>query len=147
MGAQAVLVANRGEIAVRVLRAAAELGLRTVAVHAAEDEAHLRAADEAVPVGGYLNADDILAAALDTGCELLHPGYGFLSEDAEFARRCAESGITFVGPAPEVLALFGDKARARTLAFELGVPVLPGSRGVATPDEARELLAEGPVID
>lgn len=146
MGAQAVLVANRGEIAVRVLRAASELGLRTVAVYAAEDDAHIRPADEAVPVGDYLDADAVLDAARSTGCELLHPGYGFLSEDASFARRCGEAGIEFVGPAPEVLGLFGDKARARALAFELGVPVLPGSQGPASLDEARELLTGGPVM-
>ncbi|WP_327715524.1 ATP-grasp domain-containing protein [Streptomyces sp. NBC_00490] len=140
----AVLVANRGEIAVRVLRAAAEAGLRTVAVHEEGDEAHLRPADEAVPLGGYLDAGALVDAALRTGCSFLHPGYGFLSEDADFARRCRDAGITFVGPSPDVLDLFGDKVRARELAVATGVPVLPGVRGGLA--EARAFLAGGPVM-
>ncbi|MHC5257995.1 acetyl-CoA carboxylase family protein [Streptomyces sp. UC4497] len=148
MGSAAVLVANRGEIAVRVLRAAAELGLRTVAVHEPGDEAHLHLADEAVPLaaGGYLDAEALVAAARRSGCTYLHPGYGFLSESAELARRCADAGLTFVGPSPEVLDLFGDKARARALAVETGVPVLPGTEGDTTLEEARAFLAEGPVM-
>lgn len=143
MGAAAVLVANRGEIAVRVLRAAAEAGLRTVVVYEEGDTAHTRPADEAVPVGGYLDGEALIAAARATGCALLHPGYGFLSEDAGFARRCAEAGVVFVGPSPEVLDVFGDKRRARELAAGLGVPVLAGADGL---DGARELLADGPVM-
>ncbi|MFI8228389.1 carboxyl transferase domain-containing protein [Streptomyces sp. NPDC085900] len=143
MGAAAVLVANRGEIAVRVLRAAAEAGLRTVAVYEEGDAAHTRPADEAVPLPGYLDGAALLAAARATGCDFLHPGYGFLSEDAGFARRCGEAGIVFVGPSPEVLDVFGDKRRARELAAGLGVPVLAGADG---PDGARELLADGPVM-
>ncbi|MGW1751308.1 carboxyl transferase domain-containing protein [Streptomyces sp. NPDC002092] len=143
MGTAAVLVANRGEIAVRVLRAASEVRLRSVAVYAEGDDAHARLADEAVPLGGYLDGGALLAAARGTGCDFLHPGYGFLSEDADFARRCADAGVTFVGPAPEVLAVFGDKARAREFAVEAGVPVLAGADG---PDGARELLAAGPVM-
>ncbi|MGW2835497.1 carboxyl transferase domain-containing protein [Streptomyces sp. NPDC001286] len=143
MGAAAVLVANRGEIAVRVLRAAAEAGLRTVAVYEEGDAAHTRPADEAVPLSGYLDGAALLAAARATGCDFLHPGYGFLSEDAGFARRCGEAGIVFVGPSPEVLDVFGDKRRARELAAGLGVPVLAGADG---PDGARELLADGPVM-
>ncbi|MFJ9130573.1 carboxyl transferase domain-containing protein [Streptomyces sp. NPDC102340] len=148
MGSAAVLVANRGEIAVRVLRAAAELGLRTVAVHEPGDEAHLHLADEVVPLasGGYLDAEALVAAARRSGCTYLHPGYGFLSESAAFARRCAGAGLTFVGPSPEVLDLFGDKARARALAVETGVPVLPGTEGDTTLEEARAFLAEGPVM-
>ncbi|WP_328634292.1 carboxyl transferase domain-containing protein [Streptomyces sp. NBC_00356] len=148
MGSAAVLVANRGEIAVRVLRAAAELGLRTVAVHEPGDEAHLHLADEAVSLaaGGYLDAEALVAAARRSGCTYLHPGYGFLSESAAFARRCAGAGLTFVGPSPEVLDLFGDKARARALAVETGVPVLPGTAGDTTLEEARAFLAEGPVM-
>ncbi|MER5450730.1 carboxyl transferase domain-containing protein [Streptomyces sp. NPDC002764] len=143
MGAAAVLVANRGEIAVRVLRAAAEAGLRTVAVYEEGDTAHTRPADEAVPLSGYLHGDALLAAARATGCDFLHPGYGFLSEDAGFARRCGQAGIVFVGPSPEVLDVFGDKRRARELAAGLGVPVLAGADG---PEAARELLADGPVM-
>ncbi|MGW0928862.1 carboxyl transferase domain-containing protein [Streptomyces sp. NPDC002644] len=150
MGSAAVLVANRGEIAVRVLRAASELGWRTVAAYAEGDEAHLGAADEAVPVpGGYLDAAGLVAAALRTGCGFVHPGYGFLSEDAEFARRCAAAGLVFVGPSPEVLEVFGDKARARRLASEAWVPVLPGTEGGSGPEgleAARALLAGGPVM-
>ncbi|MEB8337121.1 acetyl-CoA carboxylase family protein [Streptomyces endophyticus] len=148
MGSAAVLVANRGEIAVRVLRAAAELGLRTVAVHEPGDETHLHLADEAVPLaaGGYLDAEALVAAARRAGCTYLHPGYGFLSESAALARRCADAGVTFVGPAPEVLDLFGDKARARALAVETGVPVLPGTAGDTTLEEARAFLSDGPVM-
>ncbi|MCX5535341.1 ATP-grasp domain-containing protein [Streptomyces sp. NBC_00006] len=148
MGSAAVLVANRGEIAVRVLRAAAELGLRTVAVHEPGDEAHLHLADEVVPLaaGGYLDAEALVAAARRSGCTYLHPGYGFLSESSAFARRCAGAGLTFVGPSPEVLDLFGDKARARALAVGTGVPVLPGTEGDTTLEEARAFLAEGPVM-
>lgn len=148
MGAAAVLVANRGEIAVRILRAAAELGLRTVAVYVEGDDAHVGRADEAVPLGdgGYLDAEALLAAARRTGCGCLHPGYGFLSEDAGFARRCADAGITFVGPSPEVLELFGDKARARELAVQAAVPVLPGTHGATSPEEARAFLAGGPLM-
>ncbi|MFI8189417.1 carboxyl transferase domain-containing protein [Streptomyces sp. NPDC085946] len=146
MGSAAVLVANRGEIAVRVLRAAAEAGLRTVAVYADGDDAHVRQADEAVPVSGYLDAEAVLAAARRTGCGFLHPGYGFLSEDADFARRCADAGITFVGPPAAVLEVLGDKARARALAVEAGVPVLDGTPGATGPDKAREFLAGGPLM-
>ncbi|MEU6161204.1 carboxyl transferase domain-containing protein [Streptomyces sp. NPDC047130] len=150
MGSAAVLVANRGEIAVRVLRAASELGWRTVAAYAEGDEAHLGAADEAVAVsGGYLDAAGLVEAALRTGCGFVHPGYGFLSEDAEFARRCAAAGLVFVGPSPEVLEVFGDKARARRLASAAGVPVLPGTEGGSGPEAleaARALLAGGPVM-
>ncbi|MFF0290454.1 carboxyl transferase domain-containing protein [Streptomyces sp. NPDC005262] len=149
MGSAAVLVANRGEIAVRILRAAAEAGLRTVAVYAEDDaEAlHVRLADEAHPLPGtgaaaYLDRAAVLAIAGRAQCGLLHPGYGFLSEDAQFAAECAASGVTFVGPSPEVLALFGDKARARGLARRLGVPVLAGTQGATTLDEARAFLAE-----
>ncbi|NWF28691.1 carbamoyl-phosphate synthase large subunit [Streptomyces sp. PKU-EA00015] len=147
MGSDAVLVANRGEIAVRVLRAAEEAGLRTVAVYAEDDAqaAHVRLADEAHPLPGtgpaaYLDGAAVLAAARKAGCGLLHPGYGFLSEDADFAARCTAEGIVFVGPDPEVIALFGDKGRARALAGRLGVPVLAGTDGPTSLAEAREFL-------
>lgn len=148
MGSAAVLVANRGEIAVRVLQAAAEAGLRTVAVYADDDAAarHVQLADEAQPLGGtgpaaYLDADAVLTAARRSGCELVHPGYGFLSENADFAGRCAEAGLRFVGPSPEVLGLFGDKARARALAVRLDVPVLAGTQGPTSLAEAADFLA------
>jgi acetyl/propionyl-CoA carboxylase alpha subunit len=148
MGSAAVLVANRGEIAVRVLQAAAEAGLRTVAVYAEDDATarHVQLADEAHALGGvgpaaYLDADSVLAVARRSACELVHPGYGFLSEDAEFAARCAQAGLRFVGPSPEVLGLFGDKARARALAERLQVPVLAGTRGPTSLAEAAEFLA------
>ncbi|MEW1927640.1 carboxyl transferase domain-containing protein [Streptomyces sp. NPDC088360] len=148
MGSAAVLVANRGEIAVRVLQAAADAGLRTVAVYADDDaaERHVQLADEAQPLGGtgpaaYLDAGAVLAAARRSGCELVHPGYGFLSEDADFAARCAQAGLRFVGPSPEVLGLFGDKARARALAVRLGVPVLAGTQGPTSLAEAADFLS------
>ncbi|GAA0499645.1 acetyl-CoA carboxylase family protein [Streptomyces olivaceiscleroticus] len=147
----AVLIANRGEIAVRVARAAAAAGLRSVAVYAEDDAAapHVRLADEAHPLPGsgpaaYLDAAALLSLARDTNCAYLHPGYGFLSENADFARACAEAGTVFVGPSPDVLGLFGDKARARALARSLDVPVLPGTTGPTTLDEARAFLTEGP---
>lgn len=148
MGSAAVLVANRGEIAVRILQAAADAGLRTVAVYAEDDATarHVQLADEAQPLAGsgpsaYLDADAVLAAARRSGCELVHPGYGFLSEDADFAARCAKAGLRFVGPSPDVLGLFGDKARARALAQSFGVPVLAGTDGPTSLTEAAGFLA------
>ena len=118
-----LLVANRGEIAIRVLRAAAELGIPTVTVHSEDDAAslHVRQADQAVALAGagpaaYLDTDQLVAVAQDAGCDAVHPGYGFLSESAAFARACARAGVTFVGPGPETLDLFGDKAQGRALA-------------------------------
>ncbi|MGW5880391.1 carboxyl transferase domain-containing protein [Nocardiopsis terrae] len=142
-----LLVANRGEVAVRVLRAAASLGIGTVAVYAAEDSgaAHVRLADQAHPLGAagpsaYLDGERLVAVARETGCRLVHPGYGFLSENADFAELCAASGLVFVGPSPEALSLFGDKARARALAESLGVPVLPGTFGATSLEEAEAFL-------
>ncbi|WP_327723744.1 DUF2118 domain-containing protein [Streptomyces europaeiscabiei] len=130
-----LLVANRGEIAVRIIRTARELGLRTVAVYSDADRAaaHVRLADEAVRLGpapakeSYLDADLILKAAKDTGAGAVHPGYGFLSEDAAFARRCEDADIVFVGPTPDQLELFGAKHTAREAAEAAGVPLLPGT--------------------
>jgi acetyl/propionyl-CoA carboxylase alpha subunit/acetyl-CoA carboxylase carboxyltransferase component len=148
MGLTSLLVANRGEIAVRVMRAAAELGVRTVAVFSEDDarSLHTRRADEARPLRGrgvaaYLDAEQIVGLALEAGCDAIHPGYGFLSENAAFARLCAAEGISFVGPRPETLELFGDKLQARALAEHCGVSTVPGTSGPTSLDEAREFLS------
>jgi acetyl/propionyl-CoA carboxylase alpha subunit/acetyl-CoA carboxylase carboxyltransferase component len=142
---QRVLIANRGEIAIRIARAAAGLGMESVAVYAPADAdaLHTRMATEARelpgsgdPVRAYLDIGALIAAARESGCDCVHPGYGFLSENAEFAARCAEAGLTFVGPSPEALALFGDKVRARELAQSLDIPVVPGSRPLDSLDDA-----------
>ncbi len=131
-----LLAANRGEIAIRIFRAANELGLRTVSIYAEEDRfsIHRFKADEAYglnqdkgPVGAYLDVEGIVAMAKSKGVTLIHPGYGFLSENAAFARACAREGITFVGPSPELLENMGDKTAARTLARKCNVPTLPGT--------------------
>jgi len=143
-----LLVANRGEIAIRIFRAAAELGMSSVAVYPADDEAslHTRKADEAMVLPGrgaaaYLDASAILKAAREAGATAVHPGYGFLSENAGFARACADSGVVFVGPAPDTLEIFGDKHKARDLARTLGVPVLPGTAAPTTLEEAQAFMA------
>ena len=143
-----LLIANRGEIAIRVMRAASELGIQTVAIFAEDDAAslHVRKADEARALNGrgaaaYLDRAGIVAQALAAGCDAAHPGYGFVSENAGFARACQEAGIRFVGPSPEILELFGDKVQARALAKRVGVPLLPGTEGPTTVEQAREFLA------
>lgn len=153
MSFNALLIANRGEIAIRIARAAADMGLKTVAVCSEDDTSnlHTRVADEVFQLEGkgaraYLDGEAVIAAAKATGCDAIHPGYGFLSEQATFAQQCAEEGITFVGPSVELLGLFGDKARARIAAIEADVPVLKGIDGAVTIDEARtfmESLGEG----
>ena len=128
-----LLIANRAEIAIRIARAAAELEIPTVAIYSTDDERslHVRKADQAAALDGsgaqaYLDIDAIVAAALANGCDAVHPGYGFLSENASFAARCEAAGLAFVGPRPQALALFGDKIRARQLAVDHSVPVLAG---------------------
>ena len=147
-----LLAANRSEIAIRIFRAATDLGLRTVAIYAQEDRfsIHRFKADEAYPVGlgkgpvaAYLDIESIVALAKDTGVEAIHPGYGFLSENAEFARACERSGITFVGPRPEVLEMMGDKVAARALAQRLNVPTLTGTEEPVTDrEEALKIARE-----
>src|SRR5258708_7451071 len=142
-----LLIANRGEIAIRIARTAADLDIASVAVSSPDDarSMHVRAAAEAVALAGagpaaYLDGPQILRLALETGCEAIHPGYGFLSENSAFARLCSNAGVVFVGPSPEALTLFGDKVQARALAKRVGAPVLPGSVGAATLEEAERFL-------
>ncbi|MGB0785590.1 MAG: acetyl-CoA carboxylase biotin carboxylase subunit [Alphaproteobacteria bacterium] len=146
-----ILIANRGEIALRILRACQELGISTVAVHSTADEdlMHVRLADERVCIGpapgakSYLNQHAILAAAEITGADAIHPGVGFLSETAEFARKIKEHGYTFIGPSPDMIDLMGDKVTAKQAAREAGIPVVPGSTGeVETLDEAKIIAEE-----
>nr|MDA8087316.1 ATP-grasp domain-containing protein [Nitrospiraceae bacterium] len=132
-----ILIANRGEIAVRVIRACRELGIRTVAVYSEADKAnmHVRLADDAICIGpasaeqSYLNVPAILTTAEITDSEAIHPGYGFLSENPQFAEACAASGIAFIGPTPENIRLGGDKSKAKQVMKRRGVPVVPGSDG------------------
>src|SRR6184192_2874834 len=135
-----VLVANRGEIAVRVIRALHELGVEAVAVYstADEDALHVRLADRAVRIGpppaarSYLSIPALVAAAETTGCEAVHPGYGFLSENAAFVRACDENDLVFIGPSAEVMERMGDKARAKVELGRAGVPLVPGTEGSTT---------------
>ncbi|MEM7218994.1 MAG: carboxyl transferase domain-containing protein [Pseudomonadota bacterium] len=146
-----VLIANRGEIAIRIAHAARSLNMTSVAVYSSADERslHTRHADDAVPIGApgealqpYLSPAALVAAARDSGCDALHPGYGFLSENTELAERCASAGITFVGPSATALALFGNKISARALATELDIPVIPGSEARLTDPAAALRLAD-----
>src|SRR3954454_10411059 len=140
---QKILIANRGEIALRIQRACRELGIPTVAVHSTADaEAmHVRLADESVCIGpaaakdSYLNIPAILSAAAITGAEAIHPGYGFLSENADFAEMVEAHGLTFIGPSPAHIRMMGDKIAAKEAMAALGVPLVPGSDG-AVPDLA-----------
>ena len=146
-----VLIANRGEIALRIIRACHELGVQTVAVYSEADREslHVRFADEDVcigeapPVDSYLNIPRIIAAAEVTGAEAIHPGYGFLSENAEFSEICSHLGLNFIGPTPEQISSMGDKSRARRKMKDKGVRIIPGTDGVITDvDEARKLAIE-----
>jgi acetyl-CoA carboxylase biotin carboxylase subunit len=145
---QKVLIANRGEIALRVIRACHELGIKTVAVHskADEDALHVKLATESVCIGpalakeSYLNIASIMSAAVATRADAIHPGYGFLSENAAFAEICGSCGITFIGPSVRNMRVMGDKARARRVADKVGVPTIPGdSKGILDPAEALEV--------
>src|SRR3569832_807039 len=146
-----LLVANRSEIAIRIFRAATELGLRTVAIYAQEDRfgVHRFKADEAYlvgegkgPVGAYLDIESIVALAKEKGVDAIHPGYGFLSENAKFARACEEAGIKFIGPSAASMEMMGSKTRARQNMKKAGVPFVPGSEKGLESAEAAERLAE-----
>jgi acetyl-CoA carboxylase biotin carboxylase subunit len=146
-----ILIANRGEIALRVLRACKELGIATVAVHstADADAMHVKLADESVCIGpppareSYLNIPSLLAACEITGAEAVHPGYGFLSENARFAEILRDHGVTFIGPSPQHIRVMGDKIEAKRTAKRLGIPVVPGSEGgVANDAEARKIARQ-----
>src|SRR6202161_3522705 len=139
-----ILIANRGEIALRILRACRELGAKTVAVHSEVDTRalHVRFADEAVCIGppqaakSYLNIPAIISAAEITAADAIHPGYGFLSENAEFARLCGKCGVHFIGPTPEAMRAWGDKVTARKNAARFGLPLLTGSQVLESAEHA-----------
>ncbi|HBB71782.1 MAG TPA: acetyl-CoA carboxylase biotin carboxylase subunit [Ruminococcus sp.] len=146
-----VLIANRGEIAVRIIRACRELGVRCAAVYSTADKnsLHAQIADEAVCIGppatkdSYLNMNAVIQAALNVGADAIHPGFGFLSENPEFARLCEKNGIVFIGPSYKAIEMLGDKAAAKETMAAAGVPVIPGSKGaVASVKEAKELASE-----
>ena len=145
-----ILVANRGEIAVRIIRACREMGVETVAVYSEADRhaLHVLLADESCCIGGpeaassYLNQKQIIAAALLHGAQAIHPGYGFLSENADFARLCRKNGLVFIGPEPENMERLSDKAALKELMREAGLPVIPGSKAVKTPQEAKKEAAK-----
>ncbi len=146
-----ILIANRGEIALRIIRACKELGIKTVAVHSDVDSEslHVKLADESICIGpapsisSYLNIQAIISAAEVTDADAIHPGYGFLAENAEFAEICGKCGITFIGPSPENMRLMGDKIQARQTVTKAGVPILPGTKdAVANIEQAKEVAAE-----
>src|ERR687890_2298814 len=146
-----VLIANRGEIALRVHRACQEMGIRTVAVHSTADASamHVRLADESVCIGpppardSYLNTAALISAAAITGADAIHPGYGFLSENAGFAEMVEAHGLAFIGPSPSHIRMMGDKIAAKDAMRRLGVPLVPGSPGaLASLDEARAIADE-----
>src|SRR4051794_26510932 len=145
-----VLVANRGEIALRVIRALHELDVEAVAIYstADRDALHVQAADHAVCIGppqaaqSYLRMASVVAAATTTGCEAVHPGYGFLAENPDFVRACVDNDLVFVGPGADVMELMGDKISARQAMRAAGVPTVPGTEGASTLDAARSAAAE-----
>ena len=146
-----VLIANRGEIAVRIIRACRNMGIKSVAVYSKEDSnsLHVQLADQRICIGegparnNYLNMDRIISAALNMGADAIHPGFGFLSENSEFVRKCQKSGITFIGPEADVIDKMGNKSQARKTMMEAGVPVVPGTKEpVYDADEAMRLAKE-----
>ena len=145
-----ILVANRGEVAVRIIRACKEMGIETVAVYSEADRNSLPVAlaDERICIGGnaaaesYLNQKNIISAALATNAEAIHPGYGFLSENAGFAKLCEENGIVFIGPKSEVISAMGDKDTSRQLMQQVGVPVVPGTEVLKDVEEAKKYAKE-----
>ena len=152
-----ILIANRGEIALRIIRACREIGIKSVAIYSEADSQslHIRHADEQVCVGpadsarSYQNIPNVLSAAEITGADAIHPGYGFLSENAHFAEVCESIGITFIGPTSEHISLLGDKAKARNTMIQHGIPVMPGSEGeVRNFEDARRVAKKAgyPVI-
>ena len=142
-----ILIANRGEIALRIQRACRELGVKTVIVYSEADKEakYVKLADEAVCIGpapsnlSYLNMPALISAAEVTDAEAIHPGYGFLSENADFAERVEQSGFTFIGPRPETIRMMGDKVTAKQTMIKTGVPCVPGSEG-ALPDDPKEIV-------
>ncbi|HBT20439.1 MAG TPA: acetyl-CoA carboxylase biotin carboxylase subunit [Peptococcaceae bacterium] len=145
-----VLIANRGEIALRIIRACRELDIATVAVYstADKDALHVQLADEAICIGpsqsikSYLNIPNIIMAAKASGAEAIHPGYGFLAENSEFAKACADNDIVFIGPSPKTIELMGEKAKARETVKQAGVPVVPGSEGIVSNSKEAALIAD-----
>ena len=146
-----ILIANRGEIALRVIRTCKEMGIKTVAVYstADKDSLHVKFADEAVCIGrpssadSYLNILHIMAAAEITNADAIHPGYGFLAENAKFAQICADHGVKFIGPTPDMINAMGDKITAKETMIKAGVPVVPGSGGLLeSVEQAKELAAK-----
>lgn len=144
----AILIANRGEIAIRIANACADLGIRSVGVFAEDDQAslHVRRVDEAVALAGrgvpaYLDGEQLIAIATEQGCEAIHPGYGFLAENADFAEQCERAGLTLIGPGAQTLRLFGDKAAARALAARCQVPLVQGTAQAVTLDQAQAFMA------
>jgi acetyl-CoA carboxylase biotin carboxylase subunit len=144
-----ILIANRGEIALRIIRTCKEMGIKTVAVYSTADKEslHVRFADEAVCIGpapsalSYLNMPNLIAAAEITNADAIHPGYGFLSENADFSRICAENGIKFIGASPEMINAMGDKSSAKAYMKKAGVPTIPGSEGLLSSAEQGKKLA------
>ena len=145
-----ILVANRGEIAVRIIRACKEMGVSTVAVYSEADKnaLHVALADQSVCIGGaqaaqsYLNEKQIISAAILTGAQAIHPGYGFLSENAHFARLCRKNGLVFIGPEPESMERLSDKAVLKELVGKTGLTVIPGSRAVQSLEEAKNVAGK-----